>query len=418
MTGTIQGQYAVLSFFKDDWIPFVCASDISISLTATKAAVRTAGDGHWKKWTYQDSSYALTLSGLLKFDTGNWSGWDMLDNMMNFNNILFRCSFDDQNGDVKTVQGFCMIETTTLTWAMNNLVKNDFQLQGTGKLDLFDGLIPCPSVITAIAITGQTAADGIVHSAYTYTGDIYQVKYRIDATGDYAYAFPAVIIDTPGLSVGDHSIEIIPVCLNGYEGTGLTQNFTVTRALVCTAAITAINISAGAATNINTGGATQMKYRIDGGMWVFALINTSIPVGSLAVGAHTIEEVPICSNGVSGTGLVQSFTISVQPAQSIINYLFTLATGTATIKAFNIYVNGVLTVSSATSGSGSISVPLSATISAVVSCGDSGHHIRLQVSDQTTSTAMYDHTVPSPDAVGFIFTANGDTYFISETISD
>lgn len=418
MTGTIQGQDAVLSFYTNDWIPFVCSSDISVTITANKAQVRTAGDGHWKKYSYQDTEYAITLSGVLKFDDANFTGWDMIDNMLNFNNILFRCSFDDQNGDVKTIQGYCMIETTTIGWSQGNLVKNDFQLQGTGKLDIFDGLIPCPTVITTITVDGEEADDGIVHISYTYTGDSYQVKYRIDGTGDYAYALGAAVIDVPGLSVGDHSVEIIPVCLNGYEGTGLIQDFIVTRALICTSAITAINIAGGAATNISTGAATQMKYRIDGGTWVMALITDSIPVGTLAVGNHTIEEVPVCSNGVSGTGFVKNFTISVQPAQSIINYLFIFSGLPAPLTTFNIYVNGILSVSSSSPGSGSLSAPLSATITATISCGNSGKHMRMQVSDQTTSTALFDQTKPSPDSVSYLFTTNGDTYFISQTISD
>lgn len=394
----------------------MCGSNVSIEITCTKVAVRTRGDGHWKKYTYQDAEFSITLSGVLVFDEENWTGWDMLDQQFNFTHVLCRCSFDDLNGDVRTVQGYVMIEQSTLSFAAGDLVKEDFQIQGNGKLDMFDGLVPCGTVITSIAVDGQEASDGIVHVSYAYAGDSYQVKYRIDNTGDYVYVVADLTIDIPGLAIGDHSIEIIPVCSNGYEGTGDTQAFTVTQALVCGTVISAITIngSVTSATAVYTGTATQMRYRIDGGSWVVVPITQIVGIGGLSVGAHTIEMVPICSNNVLGTGLVQNFTVAAQPSQSIISWSFTnIGTG----NNFKLYVNGVLLISNTSTGSGSVVAAVGQTVKAVISGSGNLKTIHLVVQDSTTSTTLFTDSAPNPDTLQYSWTANGDTYSVTGTVT-
>lgn len=376
--------------------------------------MRTRGDGHWKKYTYQDSTFTLTLSGLLKFDSDSWTGWDMIDNQLTFSHVLVRCSFNDENGDIRTMQGYVMIETSTVGYSPGALVKTDFQLQGNGKLDLFDGLVPCPSIITSVTVTGQTAMDGIAHIDYTYTGDVYQVKYRIDATGDYVYAVADITIDVPGLSVGDHLVEIIPVCINGYEGTGLIEDFTITQSLTCSSAITAITVTTGSganATNTYTGAATQMKYRIDGGVWINTLITTIVSLAGMSVGNHTIEEVPICANGAEGTGLVQPFTVASQPAQSIIQYAYTGPTNNSALK---IYSNGVLIVNVNSTQSGFRTVATGSSIKGVITT-NGPHTVEIKTEDITTSTTLDDQTDAGPITLQYIFTANGDTFKITGT---
>lgn len=347
----------------------------------------------------------------------------MLDNQFGFSNVLARVSFDDENGNIKTVQGQMMIETSTLSYAPGALVKNDFQLQGNGKMDLFDGLIPCDSTITSIIVTGQTAADGIVHFSYTFSGPAYQVKYRIDGIGQYAFATAGAIIDVPGLPNGNHAVEIIPLCQNGYEGTGLEQSFQVTNAQTCTSSIDSITVdtSAFSITNTHAGSATQMRYRIDGGVWIDALITDSISIASISPGNHTIEEIPVCSNGVEGTGLVQNFTIAAQPSMSTVNWSFTTV---GNYNIFSIYVNGTLTINQSTAGSGMITVPLGAPIRTVV-YGPSrlpDRNVNLSITDSTTATSIYNHTSLAY-AFGsateqYTFNADGDTYQINGTITE
>lgn len=316
-----------------------------------------------------------------------------------------------------------MIETSTLSFAVGNLVKNDFSLQGNGKMDMFDGLIPCDTAIASITVTGQTAGDGIVHISYTYTGVIYQVKWRIDNTGDYAFALADLTIDVPGLALGSHSVEIIPVCLNNFEGTGSVQDFVVTQSLTCGSVITAITVTTGAganATNTHTGAATQMKYRIDGGVWINALIDAVISLTGLPVGNHAIEEVPICSNNIEGTGTSQAFTVASNPSQSVINYVFNKTASNVNC-IFQIWVNGVLTINKIGSASGSLVVPIGATVKAQMSANSTAFTSvtsELEVVDTTTSAVLVDliHSAVSWTQ-NFTFTPMGDEFTITESVS-
>jgi hypothetical protein len=407
--------------FKNDWVPFVCGTDVSVEISATKVPIRTRGDGHWKKYTYQDLSFTITLSGLLTFDDDNWTGWDMLDNQFNFSHVLARVSFEDADGDIKTVQGYVMIETSTLSYSPGNLVKDDFQLQGNGKLIMFDGLVPCPSVIVDMTINGQTDDDGVIHVNYTFTGDPYQVKYRVDDSGDWIYAIAGVTLDIPGLAIANHTIEIIPVCANGFEGTGRVERFQVTQGLSCGTVISDITINddVTAAQAVYTGSATQMRYRVDGGVWLANLITFIVPLGGLSVGDHTIEMVPVCANNVEGTGFEKDFTKDTQPAQSQLKYETIFSD--AGVGTFNIYVNGVLTISlTDTATESSINVATGSTVKVVMTIGG-GRSYDLLTEDQTLSTSL-DHQAGATSVTinrQYIFTpSNGDTYKITGTITD
>jgi len=414
----------VLAIYKNDWVPFVCGTDVSIEISCTKVAIRTKGDGHWKKYTYQDSEWSITLSGLLAFDDDNWTGWDMIDNQLNFAHIPIRCSFtNSETGDIQTVQGQAMIETTTLSWAPGQLVKDDFQLQGNGQMIKFEGLIPCDSSITSIAVTGQTATDGIVHFDYTFTGPAYQVKYRIDGVGDYIYATAGPTIDVPGLPNGNHEIEIIPVCNNGFDGTGLTRRFQVTHAETCSSSIDSITVDTTAFTIANThsGPATQMRYRIDGGVWIDALITAVISIANIDPGDHTVEMVPVCSNNVEGTELTEDFTIVSQPSMSKINWSFSTVVG---FDSLSIYVNGTLVETDTTNSSGFFMAAVGSTIRAVV-YGPGTHfgfwHVRLRVENVTASGVAFDETATQSLGVSvtkeYTFTANGNEFQIDGIIT-
>lgn len=442
--GLIQGTDAVLSFYKNDWLPFLCSSDITVAITANKVAVRAAGDGSWKKYAYQDAEYAITLSGLLKFDEDNFTGWDLLANQMNFVNVMFRCSFDDENGNVRSMEGTVIVETSTLSISIGALVKNDFNLTGNGKLTVFDGLIPCPTIITGITVDGQEDSDGIVHVSYTYTGEAYQVKWRVDNTGDYTYTIADLTIDIPGLTVNGHSIEIIPICVNGFEGTGDTQDFVVTAALTCDSTCTGIVIDtpdggrfSGLGPNVTlniggnamfisptiTGSAPLYMYAWDDtSLFTILPITSPIPINNLSPGAHTLAVIPICtfSGGrqVYGQGGSFGFTLTSQSNQSVINYSYT---NFPPNNSLNIYVNGILTISlNNANGSSSITVPTGATVKAVLSSSSQPLGSRdgtLVVTDNTTSTQLFNQSAASPFTKQFSFTANGDEFTINGVVS-
>jgi hypothetical protein len=415
MTGLIQGTDAVLSFYKDSYLPYVCATDIAVSLTAGKLPVRTVKDGHWKKFTYQDLSYTVTLSGLLKFDDANFTGWDLWQNQLGFVQVQFQVTFTDDQNNVRSIRGQAMVETTTTNINVGALVKQDFSLQGSGAMIIFDGIVPCDSAITGITFSGTDSGAGDVTVNYTYTGSPYQVKYRLNGTGDWFYVIVSGSISIPGMAIGDYDIEIIPVCTNNFEGDGATASFTVTHALSCSSTITGITISPEyVATYTYTGTPTNIRYRIDGGVWVILAIGSSINLASQGLGPHTLDIDPICPNGIVGTGASQSFTISAQPAQSTIAYNLTRS---GPFGILQIFVNGTLYVNQTTTGSGSIVAPTGASIRASFQVSSGGAGGDMSLITLKDGSSIDSRTTSAPATLEYIFTtADGSAYQINASL--
>lgn len=424
MTGFIQSDNAVLMLFKDDWVPFVCTTDLNISLSADVLPVRTPGAGHWAKNAYQKLNYTVSISSVLIYDQpadALFTGMDMLSNVLGFTNVKFRIAYTDDQGDIKSVQGSGVINGVTWSASTGAVVKGDISIVGDGELKFFDGLIPCDSTITSITVTGQTAADGIVHVNYTYSGAPYQIKWRVDGVGNYIYTNVYLAIDIPSLSLGSHSIELIPVCLNGYESdNSASQAFVVTQALTCSTVITDITITSTTATPVFTGTAPSYNVRIDGGPWRnVPLTPFTGPTGisTLSVGPHTIEMVPVCANNVLGTGFVKSFTVASQPAQSIITYNFVQDPFAG--QYMQIYVNGVLQLNLNATASGTIVVATGAAIRTLLySPATAGtRHLTLSTQDTTLGTTLDSRNGTSPVLLQFNYTANGDNFLTQGTIS-
>lgn len=418
---TIQGNSVILNLQKNDWSAYMCATDITVTSTADILPIRTVGDGHFAKNTYQKIGWTVAISGLLIMnditDT-NWTGFDMLSNQLNFSHVRIRLAFTDANGDIKSIAGWCMVSDLSFNASTGALAKSDCTLTSNGELQFFDGLIACDSLITSITPAGLTDPDGNITFTYTYTGDATRVKYRLDGTGPYFYAGIGAGLSFDGVANGDHSIEIIPQCLNGYDADNSTSTaFTVTRGLTCSSTITAITITSTTATPTYTGTAPQYQYRIDGGVWLNRpLYPTPTPVNlsGLATGSHTIDMRPLCANGVTGSGHSSTFTYTA-PTTSQIFWQYNTA-GTAT-GYFRLYVNGTLIVNATTASSATITVPNGATIIGQVKCNvHNGNTTHLLTKDTTLGTTL-DNQTDIPAFLAYTFTTNGDTFSVQGSIT-
>lgn len=426
-----QGAAAMIAFDRNGYTQYVCATDCSLAIETEDQSARTVGDGVWAKNKYSGLSWNISISNIVKYDLTKFTSFDIVKNQIGFSEIDCRISFYDDAGNIKSFQGRVIVSSTSFSFTATTLVNTPISLKGTGVLKFFDGLIACPSAILTTTITGQTDPDGIIHVAYTYSGSPYQVKYRIDATGAYTYALIAAAIDIPGLSVGDHSIEIIPICTNGYEGTGQVTTFSKTGSLTCSLSITGLskvitgnNVDYTITFN-SAPGAANMKYRLDSGSGYGPYINFSGPFTNpqafhiaLPVGSYTIEFVPVCANGVSGTGMTDTFTVSGGSTISMITYNFTAIPGGS--PNFKVFVDGVLTVNLSASATGSFTALTGQSILTSVQVSQTGRNMSLTITDTTLSTTLYNHshiTSSVPETDSFTFTANGDSYDLHGVVS-
>ena len=410
---------------KNDWCAYMCATSISLSVNAQVLPIRTIGDGHFAKNTYQSLDWNIVVSGLAilndVMDT-NWTSFDMLVNMLNFSHVRVRIAFTDVNGDIKSIDGWCMISGLVFNAAVNNLAKGDATLTSNGELRYFDGLIACPSTILTITPAGTTDPSGNMTFTYTYNGSPNQIKYRLDDMGPWVKQSIPTAITINGVTNGDHFITIIPICGNGYEADSSTsQSFTMTRGLSCSSTITSITITSTTATPVmGVAGAPTYRYRVDGGLWFTQnLLPSIVPVSltalGLSTGTHSIEMVPICANGTFGAGFTQSFSYT---APTLSTVAWTVNQSGGTTGYLKIWVNGVLTISQNPVQSGTFTAAVGATILAQTGVNiHTANSVTLTTVDTTTSTTLDTQTTGSPGNLSFSFTANGDNYSITSAIS-
>lgn len=221
ITGTIQGKDVLFMIRKAGvYVPFVCAKDFSLEPSATLVPVTTKGDGRWDKFDYQSLSYTISLSNVMRFsDDTDFSSFDMLDNMMGFSKIDFKAVFEDQEDvNVKTIKGTCLIERGLLSGNYGQVALSDFTLRGDGEPQFID----CDTAVTGITIFGFIS-DQTRNVTVSYTGDVDYFVYTID-DGPEQYSDDATFTLT-GFAVGHHSLKVWPVCTSGQRGDDLSKNF-------------------------------------------------------------------------------------------------------------------------------------------------------------------------------------------------
>lgn len=423
----IQGSNAVLSFYGDSgWEPFVCTSSSTLTIDGDLLPIRTVGDGNWKKWQYSTMGFQISLGGVMVFNDTNFRSLDVTIAQFSQLALPFRLTFVDDIGNVYTYQGTILFKTTELSSTVGEVVKANHTLQGTGALVVFEGYEPCATVINTITFTGLDQAQGNVVASFTYTGDLYQVLYSVDGSANVAAAVGTIPLN--GMAVGTHTITIIPVCTNGFQGTPLTQTFVVTRAASCDTVFTSILIDTTNKTALpqGTGSAQYMSWSIDGGAPQISPINY-ISLKSVSPGNHTLTMVPMClyqGNYIPGTGITQNFTIASQAAYGTINYVYNRTVPTLSYTVyFTIYINGALYSTDMNSDSGSFPAPVGATIRAIISVARQQSGVprpiqsiaRLTVVDNTLNTTLYSQATQALQASQqFEFTMTADTYTITE----
>lgn len=299
--GTIQGKDVIFFIKKDGvYVPFVCAKEVGVEVNAEKIPTKTVGDGQWKKYAYQSLSYSVNLTSVLKFDDNNFTGWDFLDNMLQFVTVEFKMLLTDViSGKSRRILGELLIEKSTFTASPTDLVMNDLSLPGTGPLLVQNPANDCFATIVSGHFY-QTGTTGRYQVTNHTGGALSRVDYQVDG-GGYLTVYPTTFIfDLPlsGLTAGDHNIEIIPYCINGFAG--LTFNATF-NALAVYTVVGRVEIDP---TTI-CGGSTVPLYRngsgLDPVLYTDAALTTPITGYNIFISDNNILHLN------SATGVIGSF---------------------------------------------------------------------------------------------------------------
>jgi hypothetical protein len=129
--------------------------------------------------------------------------------------------------------------------------------------------------------------------------------------------------------------------------------------------------------------------------------------------------VPICSNGVEGTGDTEPFTIASAPAMSNVAWQFpSWQAG----NILQIYVDSgsgfILVQTPAIGSSGTMTVATGAQVRAVLQgINIAGSGMNLRTRDDTIATILNNQIGTVPNTFTFTWTTNGDDYSILGTVT-
>lgn len=228
MAEPVKGIDAVLQFKKGgDYTDYLCAADFTLDISTELKAVKTVGDGVYKRFRGQSLEYSITLNGLIKIntDTDN-SVWDMVDHQLGMVGVEYRAIFEDDLGNLKVVYGEIIVERSTLGAGSEGFATGNISYKGNGPITILDALQACDAEILAatVDLTNLPTYVGILITSQTGSTPM-RYEYSVDGGGrliNYTTDFTL-----SGLSTGSHTVEIWPICDNGFDGISITKTFTV-----------------------------------------------------------------------------------------------------------------------------------------------------------------------------------------------
>jgi hypothetical protein len=325
----IQGKNAILKFYKNGYLPFLCATEFTLSIATEKMPIRTVGDGHFKKNTYQTGEYTLALSNLLFFDEydqeENFNGQDLIERQLGFTSVLWRLTYTDDNGLVRSFQGEAMIEASSVGARPGEYVSGDFSLAGNGKLDFYEGEDPCPTEVTNVVFSDLDTSDGNIAFAFAYNGSPLQIEWFIDRYTENeksGISAPNDTVFVDGMTTGTHTIEAVPRCGSNFTGISFSEDFITTGAQTCDINITSVDSSVSGqqitlTVNYTGGdpGSYVLLYRDAeggnppvqiGGQWP---IDQPIVIDGNPLGDNNFTLAAYCSNNLLGETFEKTVTI-------------------------------------------------------------------------------------------------------------
>jgi hypothetical protein len=227
----IHGRDAYIEFYKnDEYRPFICCESVEISVSTETKQVKTVGDGIWSRVRGQKNSYSITVSGIVPYGEDDVNAFDLLEYQMSMTGILYRMIFKQNDGTTLTmITGEVLVTGTTLTSPVDFL-NASLTFQGVGPFEL--GIPPsCSAEISDYDVEQDEFSYALYHVAINslVSGTVPRYDYSIDGGEDQtalSTGWTFNVSGLPGAGLGDHVLEIWPVCANGVKGVKETYNFT------------------------------------------------------------------------------------------------------------------------------------------------------------------------------------------------
>lgn len=230
MGAPIQGSDCLFAVYNgSEYVPVVCSTSFSLTLTSDLIETTTKGDGQWKAYDYNTLSYTLSLSGIVKSqDDTAATVFDLLASQMGFVEVPYRLLFTDGETD-KYIEGTCLISSTQLGASAGNLADYTCEFQGTGAFETRDTLEICevyiPDTFLNVQVRqypyGSTGTTTVEVQITNISADWIKIDYSVDG-GSWFSSYNKTFYIT-GVSAGSHTIRLAAVCPNGVRGEILSK---------------------------------------------------------------------------------------------------------------------------------------------------------------------------------------------------
>lgn len=213
--------------YKDgDFLPFVCATDLSIDTTMEVKEVRTIGDGKWKKPRGQSLSYTISLSGLITLVGGDPTAFTVMEYMRQMVALEYRIIWDDPANNLqKVIQGVALPVSGRLPSGAEGFANCNFEFRGDGEYTISDSTVTCSATIDGVSVGPKFFDPPPPHEIQiSFSGassNTMRIEYAIDGGGREAFindGVPNGFIPVNGYYPGDHVLTVWPICENGEDG--------------------------------------------------------------------------------------------------------------------------------------------------------------------------------------------------------
>lgn len=223
----------VIQFMKyGEFAVYACASEVFIDFEMETKSVRTINDGNWRKERGQVKGYNINLSGVVIMDEEDLpAAFDIYEYFTSMVPIEYRIIFQSESGALRLFEGFALPKSIHAGGGSEGFATFDTVLVGDGAPSFRDSINPCPVEITSAEVITVDDQNALQINSVT-GGTVLRYDYQIDGGGRQT-AFtdgnlPAVFIfgNGEGEPDSEHTLTVIPVCDNGYDGEPFDIQFT------------------------------------------------------------------------------------------------------------------------------------------------------------------------------------------------
>lgn len=213
---------------EGDYKKYICAENIEIRFQMETKAVRTIGDGYAKKYRGQAVGYTVNVTSLIPYDEpGEVNAFDLIEYWRQMVDVSFRILFKKQDGTGYTqIRGNGLVTDLGITGPAD-FAGSELSIQGNGIPEIGEP----PTCSITIFNFDFPHQGGFIYEARVlgeYSGPAIKYDWRLDGGAvDTALSTGWFVnVAGPG-AIGDHVLEVWPVCANGVQGNKYVHNFTV-----------------------------------------------------------------------------------------------------------------------------------------------------------------------------------------------